>query len=378
MIKLIDIAPKHWFRFGDFFRIFYEFSLMGSAQRNCLIDKKLIQILGDLLLGSRSPYASKEKQYQQMGSRMYPPKFDVVIQTISILIRSCHTPQSTKCSKYYESKHMHNEMTKVEKNILFEVSCIALSYKDPINNPDMPNRNCLHILGKEDEKLPHSRFLYDKLIGEAHHSESISVALNNMIVHWSYCDKLYSEEICKIILEGIDKSGADQVKTYLTMMHDFIKIEDDQQEYRLKLIHSPNDEQKGIFYYIYCYRLQHRPFTFQCMKGITKMMNEYKPYLMYMITLRDDWFWWDEWLQKYVESAPFIDYSYGNTYQYDYGQYETLKDERIAWYKEQYSDVLQKYCEYLVHGFVTDLVKRIGFEKNIPIDIIPEFVKFFW
>ena len=61
------------------------------------------------------------------------------------------------------------------------------------------------------------------IIQEAHHSSDTLEALNSRMVHWSYQNALFARG-------GDDdrgKSGADQVRTYLAIMHQFVMVEDD-------------------------------------------------------------------------------------------------------------------------------------------------------
>eukprot|EP01083_Nonionella_stella_P278743 947972_1 len=337
MVELISMAPKHWFRFQEFFNIFYEYSCIGHVQRNYLIDKGLIHILGDFYLGKQSPYAMPEKAYPQMGSRMYPTDFEIVIRIICKLLCACHT-------SYTENQFYFNQMD------LDEFATTALVYKDEMN------RDCLYHLSEEDEKLPSSEMFNYKIIANAHDKPLILDALNQLIIHWSFGNKTYSENMIKTIAEGVDKSGADQVKTYLCMMDEFIRIEDELQEYRLEYLFAP-PEDRGVLYYIECYQVHHQPFTYVCMKYMLQMMKEYRPYLIFMIAKRDEWRFWDDWMIQWCERQT---------------------DTGDMWYQQEYIAFFVKYYQLLVHGCVNDMVKKIDFEKDIPIDIIPVFAQFFW
>eukprot|EP01084_Bolivina_argentea_P313674 543215_1 len=329
MIDLIEIAPKHWFRFSYFFKVFYEYALLGYPQRNYMIDKQLINVLGDFYLGSnRSPYSDAKKQYHIMGNRMYPPKFDTVVQIICKLLCACHTPQTTKTLRYYLA-NPEKITDKAQLRKWLALSPTALSYKDP----DAPDRDCLHPLSDTDAKLPHCRFLYDKMIGEAHHSKDILDALNSLVVHWSYEDKTYSKEVIRMITEGVDKSGAEQVQTFLAIMHKFVMIDDDVQPHRLKLLHSPAPPDKGVLHFIKCYRQQHQPFSYETIKALTFMMIENEKYAQYMISKRKEWTFWDMWLDTFCHRPTYI-HNQNN---------QRLTQLKIEFYEQKYIPLLAKH-----------------------------------
>jgi len=345
MISLIAVAPKHWFRFSHFFRVFHEFALLGPAQRNLLIDKGLIASLGDFYLGRQSPYADGKKQYPMMGNRMYPPKFDTVIQIVCLLLCSCHTP--TSHSRWQRltgdgSDALNEEQRKL---LLREMlSPAALSWKDPATGYER-----LHLLSEQDKKLPHCRSLYDRIINEAQHSDAILEAVCSLLVHWSYEDQTYSREVVGIITEGVDKSGADQVRTFLAIMHRFILVADSQREYRLKQLHDPDpvahhghhqqqqhrhsQKKQGVLAMIKCYRVQHQPFSFECIKALAAMMAESEHYAKYMVSRRSEWAWWDMWIDNFVHRPSYLHNQ----------EHQRLMAQKISFFEDQYIPLLAKH-----------------------------------
>ena len=339
MLDLLEIAPKYWFRFNFYFKVIYEYSLMGYPQRNYLIDRQMINRLGDFYLGgNRSPYADGKKQYHIMGNRMYPPKFDTVVQIICQLLCACHTPATTKLLNFYnkkkdEFKNVKGKQDEVKDEWL-KLPPTALAYKDAKNNEQDPDRNCLHSLSDDDQKLPHCRYLYDKMIGEAHHSRDILIALNRLVVHWSYEDETYSQEVIRMITEGVDKSGADQVQTYLAIMSEFITVDDRYRDYRLKQLHQPQQQaDKGLFYFIKCYRTQHQPFSYESMKALVNMMTKNDYYAKYMINKRQEWIWWDQWLDQFCHRQTYI-HNRDN---------QRIMQEKINFFENIYMPLLSKF-----------------------------------
>jgi len=333
MIELLEVCPKYWYRFTYYFQVFHEYAMMSSTARNYLIDKQMINVLGDFYLGqNQSPYASEKKQYPIMGNRMYPPNFTLVIQTFCTLLCACHTPQTTKILHYYRS---HKDQ--LDDNLRakwLRLPTTALSYKDPGNNPEEPDRDCLHELSEKDSRLPHCRFLYDRLILEAHTNMDVLNALNDVAVHWSYEDPKYSNEVISIITEGVDRSGADQVKTYMAIMAKFIAIDDTHHENRLKLLHVPEQRDKGVLHFIKVYRSKHQPFSYTCMVALVDMMYDNESYANYMISIRPHWEWWDQWLDLYVH----------RTSSYVQNQnMQRFQQKKIEWFETRYATLLAKY-----------------------------------
>ena len=216
MISLVDIAPTHWNGFSNFFNIFYEYANMGYLQRNYLINKNVINILGDLYLGDRSPYnINNDTKYDKMGIMGYKyhsNNFDKIAITLSILFRSCHTINTS------------------------DLSPTSLSYKDPKSND--PNKELLHSLSDKDKKLVVYKNFYDKMIEASHRNKEVLESLINLIIHWSYKNKIFSKSIIAIITNGVNKSSQQQIITFLHIMHKFVLIDDDLNEFRMKELNN--------------------------------------------------------------------------------------------------------------------------------------------
>ena len=171
------------------------------------------------------------------------------------------------------------------------------------------------------------------MINEAHHSFDILQALNNLVVHWSFEDRTYSKEVVRMISEGVDKSGADQVQTFLAIMRQFIAIDDEQQEYRLKQLHAPFNPEKSVLHFIKCYRSQHQPFSYQSIRALVLMMIDNATYAEYMLTKRQQWKWWDSWLDSFCHRP---------TYAHNRDN-EKMTRDKIAFYEEKYIPLLQQH-----------------------------------
>ncbi|ETO14021.1 Ubiquitin carboxyl-terminal hydrolase family protein [Reticulomyxa filosa] len=292
LILLIDEAPKYWRRFLHFFLLFRDFAQLGPFHRALLVHKKLIERLGDLFLGSSSPYArdTPNKQYVQMTTRTSFPKFYPVVQTLAMLICSCHS-QATRTRLQQRKLLMENDGNELSK--LPETS---LSHINDDGEED------LLTMSPQDERLVRVPEFYSRLVYHAHSSKEILDALNDIVCHWSFEDEKYSSEVSRIILEGIDRSVADQVTTFLRIMERFISVKDSIQHIRLEQLHGRG---ASILYTINYYRYQSQTFSFVCIRYIVEIMQRNEVYRRFMLQKRSDWAWWDSWLENYIHMRSY-------------------------------------------------------------------------
>lgn len=157
-----------------------------------------------------------------------------------------------------------------------------------------------------------------------------------------------------MIVEGVDKSGADQVRTYLAIMHAFVLIDDDKWELRLAELHEPGqsehaaeaesarerdrERRQGVLTMIWSYKEQHKPFSFASMQALCAMMSASERYAKYLVARRSEWLWWDTWLDTFVRRVTYL-HNQDNA---------ALRRRKTAWYEETYIPLLRKYdieCE---------------------------------
>ena len=93
MSGLLDLIPKeahkHWVRFQQFWDLFRDFSAGGPEQAQFLVEKGAIGILIDFYLGSKSPLLKPGEKRETLGSKMWGPVYDGLIQTVGILSDYC-------------------------------------------------------------------------------------------------------------------------------------------------------------------------------------------------------------------------------------------------------------------------------------------------
>ena len=297
-----------------FANIFLECAQSCNQLRHHMINAEFISILGNYYflqeMPDHKPYELYYVDWKYHKSNPQPD-LDIIAQIIITLLISCHTPATTKILNWYQKKkHLMNDSVKEQ---WLKLPSVALSYKNP---DDEHPKYLLHSLSENDQKIPHCRFTYSRLIYQSYTNKKTLDALIKLILHWSFEDKTYSNEVTRMIIEGIDKSGSDKVDIYLSLMRDFISIKDEIQNERIKQLHSPNLQgyniDKGVLEIIHVYRVDHVGFTFKCIKAIILMMRDNEIYSKYMMNRRQDWQWFDEWMQQYCndEGNKFFDETY--------------------------------------------------------------------
>ncbi|ETO15047.1 hypothetical protein RFI_22316 [Reticulomyxa filosa] len=226
--------------------------------------------------------------YSEMSSRMYTSEFDSLLQTLSLLACSCHTLATQIRLEKAKRLDATNEN---EIKELLKLPKTSLPY---INDDEKED---LLELSPQDKQLLNSRELYLKMINQAHSSKESLEALNLIVCHWSFEEVGFSDEVVRIINDGIDRSGTDTVTTYLQVMERFICIDDSLQQRRLDLLHK---REGGILFCVSAFRSRYQPFSYNCIRCLVEMMSSNSTYRHFMLQKRDDWKWWDSWLKNYA------------------------------------------------------------------------------
>ena len=320
----------------DFFQLLYDYALMGHSERKYLIENEMIAILGHFYLEKQSPYLDSSGNFVVHYSTS--PVIKSIPQLISLLLCSCHTP--TTNAAWIKVKGGMDKCNTEQKEFLQKSiqTPVAMTWRD-----DESGFDTLHSMSDRDKQLPHCRQLYDKMLTQSHEDADVLEALINLFVHWSYDDKLFTREVLMIIHEGVDKSGAEQVKAYLAAMRRVLMIEDtvaDLRDFRLKALHfgvglarnSQPQPPEGVLDLIKTYRQNHQPFTYECIKALTLMMMDNEYYAKYMLEKRSVWQWWDKWLDHHVHRHAYIQNE----------QSELLRALKISFYEDQYIPFLAK------------------------------------
>lgn len=177
---LLNLVPndisKHWTRFQQFWEVIRDFVADSSDHALYLISKGTIGSFLDFYLGNKSPLMKPGETRQALGNKLWSPNFDPLVQTLAILDKYCSTNSSEGLYK--------------------------LTYDE---------KSCL--LDKE---------LYDKTLRSGYDCK----ALSEIVSHWSYEDKEYSQMIAQIILKGLNEIDYEDVKGFYEVLEEFLTIKD--------------------------------------------------------------------------------------------------------------------------------------------------------
>lgn len=88
-MQMLDTARLNWRRFEEYFSVLKDFAQLGFAETKYLIENGAIEKLLEFTMNCSEPFYSSIKV--KMGDRMQDPNFAIVVDIISILIKSCMT-----------------------------------------------------------------------------------------------------------------------------------------------------------------------------------------------------------------------------------------------------------------------------------------------
>lgn len=185
---LLNMIPqecsKHWSRFLYFWQVIRDFASGGEMQVRYLMQKEAIAQFIDFYLGPSSPLAPPGDKRNTFGSKQWPPQFDTLIQTLSILVLKCSTP-------YREGPY-------------------EMSAKDRI---------CI----MESE-------FYDKTLRGGWDGKS----LGKIIAHLGYENEEYSRMIAQVVLKGLNEIEYEDVKSYYQVLEEYLTIQDSYMQHRIE------------------------------------------------------------------------------------------------------------------------------------------------
>ena len=257
-------------------------------------------------------------------------------------MRTCHSPATFK--RYSQAieqleklklNRMKNDENGNEKKQwqeiidLFKLPSTALAYHEKKYSFD--NFQCITLLPMcaRDQMLPHQRLFWNRLIGDSHDNNEILGYMGEMFHHWCFHDMQFSFEIVKVILEGIDRSDSNRLRTFLSMMDGLISINEDNLSHQRfdklfncdsqcigdERINSTNLNNRffasqgrqlqyatkiDVFDLIQFYTQEHKNFAFQCIEKTIQCVQKYKHFAKLFFDVREGrWKNWDLWLKEY-------------------------------------------------------------------------------
>ncbi|CDW85633.1 ubiquitin carboxyl-terminal hydrolase family protein [Stylonychia lemnae] len=96
--QLLDPVRVHWRRFDEYFQVISHFAQNGFSETKYLIEQKAIGKLIEFMMNNNHPFTSQIKF--KMGDRGQEPDFQLVLEILGLLIRSCFTQGIQNVSEY--------------------------------------------------------------------------------------------------------------------------------------------------------------------------------------------------------------------------------------------------------------------------------------
>ncbi|ETO16240.1 ubiquitin domain-containing protein, partial [Reticulomyxa filosa] len=360
--SLIEIAPTCWNRFEHFFGIFRDFARLGSHNRRWLIENKFIRIFGEFFLGRESPYAkyTPEKQYPRMGTRSHIPRFDPLIETLSMLLCSCDTISIR--SRVANAKTQQNLTENQRKNLL------------RLPDTSLPHTNKqgekqLLEISEEDAELAQSKFFYMRSLPYGHSSKDVAKALFNFFCHWSFENEQFTNEICNVVNDGLNASclnneGFHHLKKsrlFILLIGQLVAIEDAYQLLRCIRLFDPNSS--GAYNVISTCREQKPSEIFLIIRHLVRIMAKNKTFHQFMLQRRPNWEWWDAWLSDFVHGKLKVEPS--RTTDLDTSSNEAFLQMYLELVSKNDVKIIQtKYCQHIPPNG-TDLSYRSEEEDDV-------------
>ena len=369
LVSFIDeIVPTYWYTMAQFWSIFEQVLMFDHEYRFYFVNIELISTLGEFYLQKQSPYAryKPDKKYIEMGDDLISPKFTPVINIISILVRTCHSPITfERHNQAIEQLQRINLKPKKadkqrgidDKNIdemkddqlqtgqsenpnkeelgkiidLFALSSDALGYYEKEYSFDDFKCFTLLPISNNDTRLPHQRLFWQRMIRHSHNDDDIFVYMQKMFHHWCFHDIIFSHELIKLIVEGVDRSDLNRGRTYLSMMKKVVSINEDNgitARQRFDKLFNCDNECIGderidavnlnqrfgalnnryksyaitidLIDVIEFYKGEHMNFGFVCIVHIVECAEKYQHFAKLFISIRENrWKNWDLWLKEY-------------------------------------------------------------------------------
>ena len=373
MVSLInEKVPIYWKTMKEFWSIFEEILMFDHEYRYYFVNIELISTLGYFYLQKESPYADEYPDKEEFKMRDING-YTSVIHLINILIRSCHSPatlkQHNKAIQEFENIKVKFNKTEKEKGKpkattdnddgcdddttelhekfneiknLFKLPKTALGYEKKEYSFD--DYKCLSLLtlSDRDKKLPDQKLFWNRMISQSHFDDEILGYMQEMFHHWCFKDKAFSDEIGKLIIEGIDRSDFYRADTFLSMMEKLLSIDDDKfLIYRFNTLFNCDSECIGdnridrekmnqrwvnkelkygtmidILDLIDYYGDRHQEFVFKCIKKIIECMKNDRKFGTLMIDIRENrWKQWDLFLNQYCSGNSDSVVNQGNCWQ---------------------------------------------------------------
>ncbi|SPQ99121.1 unnamed protein product (mitochondrion) [Plasmodiophora brassicae] len=250
LMRLVDTASRHWVRFHQLFAVLLRWAESGPYARQYLVRLSAVARLGHLTLGRDSQLPGYPKHTTIMGNRIVQPDL--------------HTVPPTS---------LPGPLWALTDLDLIIVNCELFYERALMNGGD--------VSGVVD-----------------------------ILVHRSYEYLPYLQPVNKIIIDGVIKANADQVKPYFDLFHGIVQIADSLQAQRIMELMN---FESGVSYQIRAYSAGHAAFTVNSIAYMLRSMDACEPLAAYMAVHRHQWEWMLGWMQRAYESQSYHHFGSGGS-----------------------------------------------------------------
>jgi len=120
--------------------------------------------------------------------------------------------------------------------------------------------------------------------------------VSEIINHWSFENHPHSDEVVRLLLQGIERATHDSLKPYFDVMKAFVAIKDSLQRRRIELLLAP----RGVLTMLHNSRHQQGKYTYVAIKFLLSIIEENEVFAQLMMANRAEWLWIDHWLKCFV------------------------------------------------------------------------------
>jgi len=249
-------VARCWRNLDQFFRILYNFALMGAPERSFLMQRALLFYLIDFFLGNGSPYAQHRRW--KMGDEYSEPQLTHMWSLVALLSRACRTD----CTKGKPPSQLQGEM---------------------------------HELRDETRRLLFGMKFLLKMIGNTQNSK----ATIEFFSHWIWENPQLNYGFWQLYQKCVCDTNWSDIEPLYTLLDAILELKDSIQEERIALYLNARN---GLMEKAYRFRNQFPLFTYGCIKKLMDIAaGPNQSASKYLRINKSSLKWVETWLPTYIE-----------------------------------------------------------------------------
>jgi hypothetical protein len=244
VVVLLDIAPRYWRRFQQFFFIMHQLASSGWEERAFLIKHEVIGTMIDMYLGAQSPIAQKNstKGTVVIGDKFSAPDLHHFLGCLSKLVCCCNTdmphldktlhdpiPPTQLQYQTFKQRKMQGLVDEVEGK------------PKPLSLYEIP---AIIEIAAQDRKCLLQKALYNKALASGHNAPAIA----DILCHWSYGWENYTSSVCEITAEGFEHTTPDAMAPYELVVRRIFALDDGHMLVRMQKLLDPQYKTSMLFF----------------------------------------------------------------------------------------------------------------------------------